>query len=164
MSFEERNEQSPDTAAADNDLLPIEEVARNFGLNTSALRYYERRGLLQPAARRGGKRWYGPAEVRQLALISFWQRCGLMGLTDIATLIARQPDTPNWKQVVDGRIAALDTQIQQMTTARDYLQHLTTCPRKHSLDGCPYFEEVIRQFPQRRAAPTDPPPDRSPTS
>ncbi|HUD36177.1 MAG TPA: MerR family transcriptional regulator [Streptosporangiaceae bacterium] len=42
-------------------------VARRLGLRASAIRYYEQRGLLNPVARRAGRRWYGPAQIRRLA-------------------------------------------------------------------------------------------------
>ena len=41
------------------DLVPIDEVARRLGLRSSAIRYYEERGLVTPAARHAGRRWYG---------------------------------------------------------------------------------------------------------
>lgn len=71
---------------AEDKLVPIEEVARRFGVRASALRYYERRGLLQPSARRAGRRWYGPAGLRRLAIIGFWQRSGQLSLEDIAAI------------------------------------------------------------------------------
>jgi MerR family transcriptional regulator, copper efflux regulator len=132
-------------AAADDELVPIDEVARRFGVQASALRYYERRGLLEPAARQAGRRWYGRAELRRLAIIGFWQQSGLMSLDDIAAVLAGPEHSRGWKQIVSDRRVALDAQIEQMTAARDYLEHLLTCPREHSLDGCPYFEEAIWQ-------------------
>jgi MerR family transcriptional regulator, copper efflux regulator len=50
------------------DLVPIDEVARRFGLRASAIRYYEERDLVRPASRQGGRRWYGPDEIRRLAI------------------------------------------------------------------------------------------------
>jgi MerR family transcriptional regulator, copper efflux regulator len=128
---------------ADDDLVPIEEVARRFGIRASALRYYERRGLLQPSARRAGRRWYGPAERRRLAIIGFWQQSGQLSLDDIAAILAGPSYDRGWKQIVRDRRAALDEQIKRMQVARDFLEHALTCPRDHSLDGCPYYEAAI---------------------
>jgi MerR-like DNA binding protein len=50
---EGRAAQAQARAADEDELVPIDEVARRFGIQASALRYYERRGLLEPAARRG---------------------------------------------------------------------------------------------------------------
>jgi MerR family transcriptional regulator, copper efflux regulator len=73
-----------------------------------------------------------------------------MSLEDIAAILAGPERSRSWKQIVSARRTALDAQINQMTAARDYLEHLLTCPREHSLDGCPYFEEAIWQ-PRNRA-------------
>jgi DNA-binding transcriptional MerR regulator len=59
------------------DLIPIGEAARKLGVSASALRYYDERGLLRPAARRGGRRVYGADELRRLAFIHIAQRLGI---------------------------------------------------------------------------------------
>ncbi|GAA4401866.1 MerR family DNA-binding protein [Tsukamurella soli] len=68
-----------------------------------------------------------------------------MSLDEIAAVLAGPEHSRGWRQIVAERRKALDTQIEQMTTARDYLDHLLTCPRQHSLDGCPEFEHAIQQ-------------------
>ena len=50
-------------------ILGIGELGRQTGLATSALRYYERVGLLAPAGRANGRRYYGSASAEQVALI-----------------------------------------------------------------------------------------------
>jgi MerR family transcriptional regulator, copper efflux regulator len=133
-------------------LVPIEQVARSFGLAASALRYYERRGLLEPASRHAGRRWYGPAELRRLAIIAFWQRSGLMSLGQIGALLDSSSGAGPWKQAVRERRQALDEQIKQMTVTRDFLELMLTCPREHSIDDCPYFEQAIWQTHDQRMA------------
>jgi MerR family transcriptional regulator, copper efflux regulator len=134
------------------ELVPIEEVARRFGLAASALRYYERRGLLQPVSRHAGRRWYGRTELRRLAIIAFWQQSALMSLDQIAALLDRPSGAGQWKQIVSERRQTLDELIEQMTLARDYLQHMLTCPREDPSDDCPYFEEAIWQSRDQRLA------------
>ena len=51
-------------------MLTIGEVARRAGVAASALRYYEREGLIPKADRRGGKRVYGEDILDRLALIA----------------------------------------------------------------------------------------------
>jgi DNA-binding transcriptional MerR regulator len=48
---------------AEDGFVPIGELARRTGVATSALRYYERIGLLSPARRAGGKRHYTPSSA-----------------------------------------------------------------------------------------------------
>ncbi|MER6008568.1 MerR family transcriptional regulator [Nonomuraea angiospora] len=56
------------------ELISIGEAARRLRLNTSALRYYEERGLVRPAARHAGRRMYGRTELRRLALNALIER------------------------------------------------------------------------------------------
>src|ERR1700730_15841333 len=58
-------------------LLTIGEVGALVGLATSAIRYYERRGLVQADARVSGQRRYRPETVRQLVVIGMLQDAGL---------------------------------------------------------------------------------------
>ena len=56
--------------------LSIGETARRAGVRPSALRYYERLGLLLPAGRINGRRRYAPEVVRELNVIRYLQRAG----------------------------------------------------------------------------------------
>lgn len=56
--------------------VPIGEIARRAGLRTSAVRYYERIGLLRPAPRAGGQRRYDPSALHRLSAIRLAQRAG----------------------------------------------------------------------------------------
>jgi MerR family copper efflux transcriptional regulator len=129
-------------AAISKDLVPIDEVARRLGLRASAIRYYEERGLVQPAWRGAGRRWYGPAEVRRLAIILYWQECALMTLDEIGEILAGSGSTRDWAEIVDGRIDALGEQITKMEAAREFLVHVAS-HHGSSPDGCPHFETEI---------------------
>ena len=61
----------------DDELLSIGEVAARAGVATSALRYYERRGLLPADARRSGQRRYSTTTLRRLVFIGMLQDAGL---------------------------------------------------------------------------------------
>jgi len=50
-------------------LFAIGELARQTGLATSVLRYYERVGLLPPAMRAGRRRHYTPSSTERVAWI-----------------------------------------------------------------------------------------------
>src|ERR671919_285014 len=58
----------------ENGLVPIGELARRTGVATSALRYYERIGLLSPAERVGQRRHYSPSSAERDARIADAQR------------------------------------------------------------------------------------------
>src|SRR5215204_5791278 len=71
----------------ENGLVPIGEVARRTGVATSALRYYERIGLLSPAERVGQRRHYSPSSAESVALIRLCQDAGFT-LAEIGRLLA----------------------------------------------------------------------------
>jgi MerR family transcriptional regulator, mercuric resistance operon regulatory protein len=64
------------------------EVAQAAGVNKQTLRYYERRGLLNPAGRTpGGHRLYPPETVTLLRVVKAAQRLGFT-LEEVTTLLA----------------------------------------------------------------------------
>ena len=66
----------PSAAAAERE---IGEIAREFGISTRTIRYYEERGLLGPVRRRDGRRRiYGAVEMARLRFI---QKLKLLGLS-----------------------------------------------------------------------------------
>jgi hypothetical protein len=52
-----------------SELLTIGEVARQAHVSTSTIRFYERRGLLEPDARQSGRRRYRTETLRRLVFI-----------------------------------------------------------------------------------------------
>jgi DNA-binding transcriptional MerR regulator len=106
------------TTPADANLEAIDVVARRLRLRASAIRYYEERGLLTPASRHAGQRWYGPTEIRRLAIIQYWQRYGLMSLDEIGDILAGPAAGRRWGQVVRDRIDSLGAQIERMEATR----------------------------------------------
>ncbi|WP_157735003.1 MerR family transcriptional regulator [Pseudofrankia inefficax] len=126
----------------DEELVPIDEVARRVGLRASAIRYYEQRGLIAPAVRSAGRRWYRPAEIRRLAVIRYWQRSALMSLDDIADLLAGRPD-PTWARVIETQIESLQAKADRLRAARALLEHTLEHHRDAPPDGCPHYEQLI---------------------
>jgi MerR family transcriptional regulator, copper efflux regulator len=124
-------------------LVPIDQLARRFGIRASALRYYEEIGLLTPASRHSGRRWYGPDEVRRVAVIPYWQESGLMGLDEIAEMVAGPTSSRRWRQVLEGRVESLSAQIEKMEEARSFLEHVIA-HHHYAPDGCPYYETLLR--------------------
>ena len=92
------------------DLLTIGEVAERAGLRTSALRYYEEAGLLEPATRVSGQRRYDDSALERLTMIQFCQQLGFT-LAEIRLLLteprgARQK--ARWRVFVDAKVGELD--------------------------------------------------------
>ena len=68
--------------------MPIGELSRLTGVNIETIRYYEKIKMLRPPPRtEGGRRVYGPAEIRVLAFIRRGRELGF-SLEEIRALLA----------------------------------------------------------------------------
>jgi MerR family transcriptional regulator, copper efflux regulator len=131
-----------ESAIERTELFPIGEVARRFGIRASTIRYYEERGLLAPASRHSGRRWYGQPELRRLAIIRYWQGLGLMGLDDIGEILAGPEPSGRWGELMDAHLRTLRSKIERMEAAREFLEHVAS-HHDEAPDGCPHYETLI---------------------
>ena len=102
-----------------SDLLTISEVSHRSGVASSALRFYEQRGLVKSERAGSGHRRYPRAALRRVAFIVFAQKMGLT-LEEIGAELARLPDnrvpqrsdwarlSGSWTRRIDERIAELE--------------------------------------------------------
>jgi DNA-binding transcriptional MerR regulator len=132
----------------DDELLTIGEVARRAGVATSAVRFYERRGLLSADARRSGQRRFRPATLRRLVFIGMLQDAGL-SLDDIAGIL--DADTvADWKAIGRQRLAVLDAEIARLQEARTYLEGALLCRYDHPATDCQVMAaEIDRRLTTR---------------
>ena len=114
--------------------LTIGELARRAGVNTSTVRYYERRGLLSADARVSGQRRYRMASLRRLVFIGMLQDAGL-SLDDIEGILGAT-GVSEWKQIGTERLQVLEAEIERLQRARDYLQGALLCRFDHPLTEC----------------------------
>lgn len=121
-------------------MLSIGETSATIGVAVSALRYWDERGLVAPALRRGGKRFYGPDELHRLAAVKMLQDTGLLSLDEIAVLL-RGPDHGDWRAAVRARLAEIAEQQRKLATAETFLNHFVKCPRDHPIEECPSLRE-----------------------
>jgi DNA-binding transcriptional MerR regulator len=92
-------------------VVPIGELARRTGVATSALRYYERIGLLSPAERAGGRRHYTASSAERVALIRLYQDAGFT-LAEIGRMLAaRSQGRRGWGDLAERKVAELDARI-----------------------------------------------------
>ena len=110
------------------EMLTIGEVAERSGLAPSAIRFYERQGLVHAARVPSGQRRFRRDVLRRIAFIRIAQRVGLT-LEDIATALAvlpvdRAPNRRDWQRLTAG----WQDRIQQRITLLEALQSgLSTC-------------------------------------
>ncbi|MFI6956550.1 MerR family transcriptional regulator [Nocardia sp. NPDC050408] len=135
--------------------MPIDAVARQFGVRASTLRYYESRGLIAPASQHGGRRWYGPSEVRRLAIILFWQRSGLFSLDAIGEILDRSQPGGQWRETVRTHVKELQQRIEHLRRAEAFVSQSLECAHHECLDDCPDYEALIWQSVGRPQASED---------
>ena len=117
---------STDQRPSDETLMTIGEVARKAGIATSAVRYYERVGLLTADARRSGHRRYRVDTLRRLVFIGMLQDAGLQ-LDEIGGILGART-VAEWKVIARHRVAELDAEIERLGLAREYLKGALLCP------------------------------------
>jgi DNA-binding transcriptional MerR regulator len=120
--------------------LGIGELGRRTGLATSALRYYERVGLLTPDGRANGRRYYGPASADRIALIRLCQDAGLP-LAEIRTAAGGRRH-PSWTRLMKAKLLELEASIAHATRAKALIEHALAC-RHRELSMCPNFRAAL---------------------
>lgn len=121
-------------------LVAIGEAARILGMNTSALRYYEARGLIQPVSRIAGKRMYDTEQLRRLVLVQLMQQLGVP-LDAAAAILDESSDA--WRDHLAQQIQRLDDLIARASLARDFLARARRCRADHPVAQCPKLLGLI---------------------
>jgi MerR family redox-sensitive transcriptional activator SoxR len=115
----------------DDVLLTVREVAERSGFAPSALRFYEREGLLAATRTAGGQRRYERSVLRRLAFIRAARNVGL-SLDEVAAALAslpggRTPTRADWTRLSRSWRGRLDEQIEALTALRDGLDSCIGC-------------------------------------
>jgi len=116
--------------------MTIGEVARRAELRPSAIRYYEKLGLLPRPPRQGGQRRYDPYVLERLAIVRFAKFVGFT-IDEIRLLLDGSPNRPppqRWRQIAEQKVLQVDTFITEAIAVRALLQ--TTLRQK-----CPKLVE-----------------------
>lgn len=114
--------------AVDN--LRITEIARRAAIRPSAIRYYEKVGLLPPPARINGIRRYEVDVLRRLAVIATAQRMGFT-ISEIGTLLnGFDADTPawsRWQMLAHEKLPEIDALIRNAQGMKRLLEASLAC-------------------------------------
>jgi DNA-binding transcriptional MerR regulator len=133
---------------AQDRLVPIGELARRTGVATSALRYYERVGLLSPTEWVGHRRHYPPSSPERVALIRLCQDAGFT-LAEIGRLLAaRSRGRRRWSHLAERKVAELDARIVNAQRARKLIEHALHCAHRDLL-ACPQFRSALEAHLER---------------
>lgn len=119
--------------------LTVSETAARSGFSASALRYYEREGLITADRTSGGQRRFHRAELRRLAFIAAARHVGL-SLDEIKQALEalpkrRSPTIADWERISAGWRHRLDREIAALEQLRDGLDGCIGCGCL-SLDSC----------------------------
>ena len=114
-----------------SELLTIGETARRSGVATSALRFYESRGLIKSLRVGGNHRRYARATLRRVAIIRAAQTLGL-SLAEISSALAGLPEQRNpthrdWERLSTRWGKKLDQRIADLQNLRDRLDGCIGC-------------------------------------
>lgn len=119
----------------------IGQLAEAVGTTTKTLRFYEEQGLLPPAQRTpSGYRDYGPEAVAQVNFIHRGQAAGLT-LAQIRQIIdvreRGQAPCEHVRDLLEGRLADIDDQLQQLTALRATIVELRQQAMQVEPECCP---------------------------
>ncbi len=138
-----------------NELLTISEVARRSGVASSALRFYEERGLIASERAGSGHRRYQRPVLRRIAFIVFAQRIGLT-LEEIGAELDklppdRAPTRRDWSRLSSKWTTRIDQRIAELERLKAGLTECIGC-------GCLSLERCRLANPHDRAAELGPGP------
>ncbi|MEM8753634.1 MAG: redox-sensitive transcriptional activator SoxR [Pseudomonadota bacterium] len=112
-------------------VLTIGDLAARTGASISAIRFYETKGLLEPARSSGGRRLFLRSDIRRLSFVMIAQRLGY-SISEIATLLAalplgRTPNKADWTRMASRFQVELDERIAMMERLRERLDGCIGC-------------------------------------
>ncbi len=136
-------------------VLTIGDVSRRSGVASSALRFYEERGLIVSDRAGSGHRRYHRSVLRRIAFIVFAQRIGL-SLDEIGAELGKLPadHTPSpddWEQLSGEWLKRVDQRLAELQRLRQGLTNCIGC-------GCLSFDVCQLANPEDRTGRAGPGP------
>ena len=122
--------------------MDIAEVAKRSGVPASALRYYEKKGLIASVGPQGVRRRFAPAVLDQLALIALGQAAGL-SLDEIQSMLTPSGGPNIDRQLLAAKAEDIDATVKQLRAVSRGLRHAAACPAP-SHAQCPTFQGLLK--------------------
>jgi MerR family transcriptional regulator, redox-sensitive transcriptional activator SoxR len=124
-----------------DETLTIGQLAARFGLNSSAIRYYERNGVLPEPDRISGQRRYGQDAIRRLEVLEVAKRAGFsLGETTVL-LQSAEAGTPAFealRALAERKLPEIDALIDRAHAMRRWMLAAADCDCT-SFDVCALF-------------------------
>lgn len=115
----------------------IGQVAKRSGIAASAIRYYEREGLIPKADRRGNARVYDGEIFDRLSLIELAKSAGFTvseTLQLVRGVSKRTAPGPRWRALAKKKLVEVEQRIIEANRMRTILEMMMGCE-------CPTFED-----------------------
>jgi DNA-binding transcriptional MerR regulator len=121
--------------------LGIGEVASRAGINVSAIRFYEREGLLPEPERAGGQRRFGEDAVERLRIINVAKQAGF-SLEEVRVLLSSIDQGASAHEklqaLATAKLPEVDALIVRAQAIRGWLALASRCDCE-TLDECALF-------------------------
>jgi MerR family redox-sensitive transcriptional activator SoxR len=118
--------------------MDIAEVAASTGLTASALRFYERQGLIESSGRNGLRRTFDPGVLDRITFIGCARAAGFT-LAQIGRFLVATPGDDELRARMAEKARELEQDIDRLTRMRDSLRHAATCTHAPLVE-CPEFK------------------------
>lgn len=122
--------------------MDIAEVSKRTGVPSSALRYYEQKGLITAVREPGARRRFSTDVLDQLALISLGQVAGL-SLDEIRSMLSPNGAPEIDKHKLTAKADEIDAQIKRLRAMSKGLRHAAACPAPSHVE-CPSFQKLLK--------------------
>lgn len=122
--------------------MDIAEVSKRTGVPSSALRYYEQKGLITSVREKGERRRYAASVLDQLALIALGQAAGL-SLDEIRSMLSPHGPPNIDRQLLLAKADEIDALIKRLRAMSSGLRHAAACPAPSHVE-CPSFQKLLK--------------------
>ena len=139
--------------------MSIGQLAKACGLAASAIRYYERAGLLPKPARVSRHRRYGADAIGRVRLLQLAREAGF-SIAETRTFVsgfsANTPPAVRWRTLAERKLAEIVVQVTRLERMKALLESSFHC-QCLSIEDCVRFITAhsigtTRQLPARRRA------------
>ncbi|KJS55575.1 MerR family transcriptional regulator [Streptomyces rubellomurinus] len=123
--------------------MTIGQLAETTGVPASAIRFWERHGLLPAPERQSGQRRYPPQAAERIVLLRKFQQAGLT----LAEVREFQQDQPRRQAMIRAKIAEIEQRMIDLDHAHQLLTHALQCG-KTDIVSCPTFRDQMATWNQ----------------
>ena len=121
--------------------LDIRQIADLSGVTPSALRYYEKKGLIQPVGRNGLRRQYHEHVLTKLQLIALGQAAGF-SLDELAAMFGTVSTIAIDRALLQQRAKEIDATIRKLRLLSRGLKHTARCAQPEHIH-CEEFKRIV---------------------